>query len=177
MDYFLGEIVLFAIGYAPEQFLPCDGQALAKSNYQALYAVLGGTYGQNNTSFNLPDLRGRVFIGDGQGPNLSPRAIGQQLGTPTVTLTLPDLPRHQHSFQGSTAIGTSGVVSGNILSTTPSEFDPYHDNRKPSIASASMAVGVIGIAGLPQPAAHQNMMPTLGLMYCICVNGIFPTPP
>jgi microcystin-dependent protein len=95
---FAGEIQLFAFNYAPMDFLPCDGALLASANYPTLYALIGTTYGGNSTNFALPDLRGRVPINQGTGTGLSARTIGTQIGSETVTLTVPNLPAHTHTI-------------------------------------------------------------------------------
>jgi microcystin-dependent protein len=97
MENYLGEIRIFAGNFAPQGWLFCQGQLLAISQNQALFALLGTTYGgDGQTTFSVPDLRGRAAVGLGAGPGLSPYQQGQQAGYETVTLTTAQLPVHQH---------------------------------------------------------------------------------
>jgi microcystin-dependent protein len=108
----LGEIRLFSGSYAPEGWLICNGQLLQIQQYQALYALIGTTYGGNAVNnFGLPDLRGRVPVCQGQGPNLSNRSIGQKGGASLVTLTEATIPPHGHDFIVSGTEGSTNAVS------------------------------------------------------------------
>src|SRR3954453_18765030 len=96
---FIGEIKLFAGNFAPRGYALCNGQLLAISQNPALFSILGTTYGGNGqTTFGLPDLRGRVPMHAGQGPGLTPRSLGEQSGTETVTLLSTQMPAHSHSL-------------------------------------------------------------------------------
>ena len=95
MDPFLGEIKIFAGSFAPVNWLFCDGSVLNIAQYNALYALIGTTYGGNgSTTFAVPDLRGRLPIGLGTGPGLTPKPIGAKGGTETAGLVLPETPAH-----------------------------------------------------------------------------------
>lgn len=174
MDYTLGEIIMFAGDYAPQDFLACNGQAVSKTDYAPLYALLGGTYGESGNSFNLPNLTGRIPIGTGQGAGgLTPRTLGQTGGSATVTLTQAQIPAHTHQVMASTQIGTSSSLSGNLLAATPAEIDPYVDVTKPLVPPPHvLTAGVIAPAGSSQP--HLNVMQTAGIGFYICVQGIYP---
>ena len=105
---FIGTIDMVGFGFAPRDWATCDGQLLAISSYSALFSLLGTTYGgDGRTTFQLPDLRGRVPIGRGSGPGLSNYNWGQSGGTETVTLSTQQIPSHNHSFAVNTAGGTS----------------------------------------------------------------------
>ena len=96
---YLGEVDLFAFSYAPQGWSQCNGQMMAINSNQALFALLGTNYGGNGVNtFGLPDLRGRVPIGQGQGPGLSPRTIGQPGGSETTTLIITQMPSHTHTI-------------------------------------------------------------------------------
>jgi microcystin-dependent protein len=96
-DPFLGEISMFAGNFAPRGWALCDGQLLAISQNSALFSILGTTYGgDGRTTFGLPDLRGRFAIGAGTGPGLSNRRLGDEYGSSTHTLSVAELPAHQH---------------------------------------------------------------------------------
>lgn len=96
---YLGEVALYSFNFAPQNWAQCNGQLLSINTNQALFSLLGTTYGGNGTSnFALPDLRGRVVIQQGQGPGLTPRSIGQSGGTETTTLTVLQMPSHTHTI-------------------------------------------------------------------------------
>lgn len=110
MEPMMASIMLFAGNFAPRGWAFCEGQLLSIDQYQALFSLLGTTYGgDGRTNFKLPDLRGRVPIGPGTGPGLTPRVLGQKLGAETTTLTINELPSHNHL---ATFTQTSGNISG-----------------------------------------------------------------
>src|SRR5690242_748945 len=101
MEVYIGTILLFAGNFAPLNFAFCDGRLLPISQFQALFAILGTTYGGNGTTnFALPDLRGRVPLGMGQAPGRTPYVIGQTGGNETTQLTIPNMPAHNHTLNG-----------------------------------------------------------------------------
>lgn len=117
-DSYLGEIRVFAFGYAPQGFMACAGQQLNTSQYAALFSLLGIAYGGNGSStFNLPDMRGRLAIGTGALGGSQPiYTLGQTLGSPTATLSINNLPAHIHPAAGS---GPSlALVNGTINAST-----------------------------------------------------------
>ena len=98
MEPLLGQIIMFGGNFAPRGWAFCDGQLLPIAQNTALSSILGTTYGgDGRTTFGLPDLRGRVPMGGGHGPGLSPRSLGQKGGNETTTLTVSNLPPHNHS--------------------------------------------------------------------------------
>ena len=99
LDPFVGEIQIYGFNFAPQGFAYCDGQLLAIAQYTALFSLLGTYYGGNGqTTFGLPDLRGRTPIHQGQGPGLTPRNIGQSFGAETITINVNQLPAHSHTI-------------------------------------------------------------------------------
>ena len=130
---FLGEIIMFAGNFAPRGWALCNGQLLSLSQNSALFAILGTTYGGNGQStFALPDLRGRVPTGQGQGPGLPAVDLGEVAGTPSTTLTINQLPTHNHSavFQGSASqVGAPtidvGTSSANALANPTNGSTTY----------------------------------------------------
>jgi microcystin-dependent protein len=142
MDPFLGQIQPFAFGITPKGWAACNGQLLPINQNQALFSLLGTTYGGNGqTTFALPDLRGRVSAGQGAGPGLTPAAIGQQMGTETVTLTSNQMPAHSHSISGSTGAANAENplnavlalqawnTTGPNLATSPANVLPVGNNQ------------------------------------------------
>lgn len=169
MDEFLAVIKLFAGNYAPQGWMFCNGQVLQISSNMALFSLLGTQYGGNGTTtFALPDLRGRVPVGIGQGPGLSNINIGQTFGTETVTLTVPQMPTHSHVLNAFVDIADKTEPAGALAANTKS---PDVDYRLTGTIVPMNASG-IGSAGGSQP--HNNMQPSLGLSYIICVQGMFP---
>lgn len=123
-DCFLGEIRIFAGDYAPEGWLLCQGQSLSVSEYQALYSVIGNTYGGDSVKFNLPNLMGRVPIGQGTGTGLTARTLGQSDGFATVTLTDATMPSHNHTFNVTTATATTVDPTNAMYASFPAVSRP-----------------------------------------------------
>jgi microcystin-dependent protein len=165
---------LFAGSYAPQGWLPCEGQLLAINDYQELYQLLGNTYGGDpGATFALPDMRGRVPVGVTYFPGVQPERIGLALGTETVTLTPDQLPAHSHSLSASSAPATENSPEGNSFATTASNVLLYPDSNKPTVAPRAFSqLSISSATGPAQP--HDNMMPTTAIGYIIAVAGIFP---
>ncbi|KJD33167.1 hypothetical protein PK35_08940 [Tamlana nanhaiensis] len=170
-DGFIGEVRLFAGNFAPRNWAFCNGQALPINGNEALFSILGTIYGGNGTTnFMLPDLRGRVPVGVGQGAGLSSRAQGQTFGTETASLTVSNLPAHSHTVNASTSAGTSPDPTGNVLGHTNS-----FDNEYSTSANTTMNNSMIGTTGNSE--AFNVTQPSLGMHYIICTAGTFPTRP
>ena len=158
MDDYLAEIRLFAGNFAPRNWAFCNGQLLSISQNSALYSLLGTTYGGNGqTTFALPDLRGRVPISTGQSPGLSSRVLGANSGSETVTLLTDQIPNHNHPIAKTTTTGTD--ASSNTFVVGASGGTAQTSNS--------------GNFGGTTP--HSNMQPYAGLNYIICVMGIYPS--
>lgn len=167
----------------PANWHVCDGSLQSMSTYQALYAVLGTTYGgDGRTTFALPDLRGRVPMGTGSGPGLTPRTLGAFGGTETVALSAAQMPAHSHAFNATSAAASTltprGNMFGNISNVTanlqiapsPGQVNIYQDPLTSSLVTLNgNAISTEG-AGAP----HDNMMPSAVIQFIICMNGIFP---
>jgi microcystin-dependent protein len=177
MENYLGEIRIFAGNFAPQGWLFCQGQLLAISQNQALFALLGTTYGgDGQTTFSVPDLRGRAAVGLGAGPGLSPYQQGQQAGYETVTLTTAQLPVHQHPV-----LGSMRATTGTPAQASPSQAyfgdqaGPAYQSGAPNNMLAPDAVtGQTNPTGDSQ--AHSNIQPLLAINYIIALEGIFPSP-
>ncbi len=166
---FVGEIRMFAGNFAPRSYAFCSGQLLSIAQNTALFSLLGTTYGGNGqTTFALPDLRGRIPIHRGQGPGLSNRDLGSTGGTESVTLSVNQIPAHSHPARSATG-GNSITPVGNYWSTDPggnsAGFHAAHDG--------STMGSVIGPAGGSQP--HDNLQPFLCISFIIALEGIFPS--
>jgi microcystin-dependent protein len=161
---FLSEIKVISWNFPPKGWAFCNGQLLPINQNQALFSLLGTTYGGNGqTNFGLPNLQGRVPIHMGNGFTL-----GQTAGTSAVTITQQTMAQHQHLLQGtSNSAGNVAVAGGALLATSGNTI--YSD---PANLVACGPTSVTN-AGGSQP--HNNMMPTLVLNYIIALQGIFPS--
>ncbi len=165
---FLGQIVWFAGSFAPKNWEFCNGELLAITNYQSLYSILGTTFGgDGRTTFALPDLRGRVPLSPGQGPNLSNYSAGEKGGLETVTLTTSQIPTHTHQLVASSTIDNTDVPEGNILAEANENI--YSTSSSNLVSMNTAAISNTGGTG------HENRQPILATNYIICVNGIYPS--
>jgi microcystin-dependent protein len=167
---YMGEIRVFAGTFAPQNWALCNGQSLAISQNDALYALLGTTYGGDGVNtFNLPDARGRVPVGQGNGPGLTARVLGQVYGTETVTLLTNNMPAHSHSVQVSNTEANLTAPSGQMIG------QGYHYllSTTPPNNTGSLLPQAVSSVGGSQP--HDNMMPFLCLNFILCLQGIFPS--
>lgn len=169
MEAYLGEIRLFAGTFAPEGWALCDGRSLPVRDYEALYSVIGNLWGGDAQSFQLPNLSGRVPIGSGQGANLTARAVGQTGGAPQV---MAEIPPHTHRFMASTLEATAFDPNGMMLAKVTPSGTTSGLYLKPAGTEQTMAAGSVTDSGGGAP--HDNMMPSLGLTYIICVLGEYP---
>ena len=167
---FVGEIRMFAGNFAPRGWAYCDGQLLAVSQNDALFSLLGTIYGgDGRTTFGLPDMRGRLPIHAGQGPGLSPRRLGAKSGEESVTLTVNQIPSHNHEpFQASTDRGNETNPSGNLVAESPSVTLYLEDPQ-----SANLNSGAVGQTGGSR--SHTNLMPYLCVHFIIALFGIYPS--
>lgn len=161
---FLSEIRIFSFNFAPRGWATCSGQLLPINQNQALFSLLGTTYGGNGqTTFGLPDLRGRVPMHVGGGLNL-----GQMGGEEAHTLNSNEMPTHTHQAKASANGPSVTPPTGNFWASNTG-FTPYG-----STADTNMAPAATGNTGGSQ--AHENRSPYLTLNMCIALQGIFPSP-
>ncbi|SCY77746.1 MULTISPECIES: phage tail protein [unclassified Pseudomonas] len=193
MEVFIGTIQSFAFNFAPRDWALCNGQTLSLSQYQTLFALIGVTYGGNGqTTFMLPNLQGRLPLGQGNGLGLTPRVIGEISGTENVTPTLNNLPIHTHTLSGVTAsttlqlanpasnpvntptatnsfIGTSGTGPGSAAIYS----DQIGASPVPLQGVSTTVSGTISPAGNGMPLAVMN--PFLAINFSIALQGYFPS--
>ena len=170
MDPFIGEIRQFAFGMIPRGWRLCDGSALSISQNQALYALLGtrdGGDGRNN--FNLPDLRGRVPLTQGVGPDGTTYALGTSGGSEGVVLSAAHIPTHSHSISCSSQAGSSNQPQSNQLAAAPAGKLAYAEPQAPMTPMATNTLASSGTS-----TAHNNVQPSLTINFCIAVTGLFP---
>lgn len=166
---FLSEIRIMSFEFAPKGWALCNGQLLPINQNQALFSLLGTTFGgDGRVNFALPDLRARTPIHVGSG-----HTLGERGGEQAHTLSITELPEHTHVLQGSNSAGNSvnprpsGV--GNVLAQDPG-------NAYTSAVSNLTALAPGSIANVGGSQAHLNMQPFLTLSFCIALQGIFPSP-
>jgi microcystin-dependent protein len=165
---FIAEIMIFAGNFAPKGYAFCDGQSMSISQNTALFSLLGTTYGgDGRTTFNLPDLRGRVPIDAGQGPGLSNYLLGDNGGVTAVALDQSTTPVHTHQAQA-----FHGPTSGTSASPAAQQWAYSAQDAYGPAGNAAMAVDALNAAGANQP--HDNMSPYQSLNFCIALVGVFP---
>ena len=174
-DPYLGEIRIFAGNFAPVGWSFCNGSLVAISENEALFALVGTTYGGDGiNTFGLPNLQGRAPMHQGNGLGLTSRTMGETAGTETVTLVTNNLPQHTHNLVATTAAGTTAAPSGMMFATMPSTFHAYTNPQSgDTLVESDFASNAIGSSGGSQP--HENMMPYMAINYIIALEGIFPS--
>lgn len=178
---YIGEIRAVGFNFAPPGWYPCNGQSLNISAEPVLFQLIGITYGgDGQTTFNVPDLNGRVAVGAGQPANGSNYQLGQVGGINTVTLNAGQLPAHGHSFALALAATTSGTATNNPAGALPGSGANAYAGA-PS-GTATLAAGAItgtanAAGGSGAPQAHANMPPVLAINYIICSQGLYPPQP
>ena len=170
---FFGEIQIFGFNFAPYGWATCNGAMLPLAQNTALYSLLGVTYGGNGTStFQLPNLSARAPGGTGTGPGLTQRVAGDTYGESSHTLTVPEMPAHNHTasvyVQRNAALRTSAPASGSAL-VSPGTAAPFVPVGVPSTTLSPVAVTQSGGG-----QSHENRQPYLGLNFCIALTGVFP---
>lgn len=174
MEGTIGEIRLFAGNFAPKNWALCQGQILAIQQNTALFSILGTTYGGNGqTTFGLPDFRGRVGIGVGQGPGLSNYILGQVQGTENMTLTQNNLPPHVHQQTASGNEPSQNTASGAALASNGRSTNPPMPNIYAAASNPVNMGSTTAPAGAGQP--FSIVQPVLGMNYIICLFGVFPS--
>ncbi len=185
MDAFIGEIRALPFTYVPEGWLACNGSLVSVQQYQALYAILGNTYGgTSGESFGLPDMRGLLVVGTGQMPGGFNYALSVVGGEATVTLDSQTMPPHNHTFQAATVGASNKEVTIPTIST--------YVSRLFAKVSAALTTGVVGHGFNSSPnvelnsnvlsvyqggsGAHANLMPSVAIGYCIAYLGDWPSP-
>jgi len=161
---FLSEIRIFSFNFAPKGWALCNGQLLPINQNQALFSLLGTTFGgDGRVNFALPDLRSQVPIHVGSG-----HTLGEKGGEPAHTLSISEIPTHTHVLEGSNTDGSQLIPAGNLLARSPTQL------YTPAANLAAMNAASVANTGGSQP--HLNMEPFLVLNFSIALQGIFPSP-
>jgi microcystin-dependent protein len=176
VEEYLGAVKLFAGNFAIRGFAFCAGQTMSIQQNTALFAILGTTYGGNGVqTFQLPDLRSRLPIGQGNGQGLSPRVVGETGGSENVALLPTNMPPHNHVFNASTTPTTTGAAGPSVvpgaLKSTDGTF--YTAPGQAGLSLVAMNQGAVQRQGGNLP--HNNIQPSMGINYIIALQGIFPS--
>jgi len=183
-DPYIGEIRAFGFNFAPTGWLSCSGGLLPISQFQALFAILGTTYGGNGQSnFALPNLNNSTVMGTGDGPGLSPRVLGEIVGVSSVTLLHAEMPQHTHPLDGFVSRTPAGETAGpsstamlsrgvTMVAGQPQTAAVYSTTDVPDTVMAPQTIGVTG-----STTPHPNQQPYLALNFCIAYEGVFPPHP
>lgn len=174
---FIGETILWPVQRgAPVGWAICDGSTRSINDYPVAFNLLGTTYGgDGQNTFGLPDLRGRVPVHQGSAPGMQNYQRGQQGGAEQVSLTAPQLPVHSHPLSIANSPGTSSTPTsgGAIASMGPSS--PATGAAYVAPGGTQVALAGIGSMGGSQP--HNNIQPSIGLSYIMCLEGVYPPLP
>jgi microcystin-dependent protein len=170
---FLGQITVFPYNFAPYGWLDCAGQLLPIVQYSALFSLLGTAYGGNGTTnFGLPDLQGRIPVGQGQLNGGSDYVMGEAVGAENVTLLISNMPAHSHSLSAFEGPANTNNPSGKVLAKAV-KGTAQGKIYNPATPDTPLAATSVATAGASLP--HNNIQPSLVLRYCIAMQGIFPT--
>jgi microcystin-dependent protein len=177
MEGYISEVRMFAGNFAPGAWNYCDGSLQSIAVYTALFSLIGTTYGgDGQTTFALPDFRGRLPIGTGQGPGLSNYVLGQESGTENVTITTAQMAAHNHAatlsiqIPATTVAGNVPSPGGNILGNLSGAYTS--DTPDSAIAPFPATITLQPVGG---NVPFSIMQPYLALNYIICMEGIFPS--
>jgi microcystin-dependent protein len=196
MEFYLSQIVMWGCNFAPRGWMFCNGQQLSISQNSALFSLLGTTFGGNGqTTFALPDLRGRAPIHFGQGPGLTNWTLGETTGTETVALTQSQMPSHTHAATAASTSTTAATLHaetsqadarnplGNMLATPPAGAAIYAapvpaDNKgmaPDSITATTSTTTTVTVQTAGNSEPFGVIQPSLAVNFCICIQGIFPS--
>lgn len=172
---YIGEIKMFGGNFAPRGWALCDGQLLSIAQNQALFSILGTTYGgDGRTTFGLPDLRGRVPIHVGTGAGLSPKRLGEKGGQENVTLTVNQLPSHSHSatvqISADSTVATSDKPENLYPARNAGSTPQYGDT-----ANTTLGVSTVTVNNTGGNQSHSIMQPYNTVTYIIALVGIYPS--
>lgn len=173
---FIGQIIMFGGNFAIRGYALCNGQLLPIAQNTALFSILGTTFGGNGqTTFALPDLRGRAPIHWGQGPGLPNVSLGEQAGTTSQTLLVTNMPAHNHLIRANANNGNDSIPSNAYPASAviPTDANKSVSAYNTATDNSTMNAGAITPTGGSQP--FSIMQPYLGITFLIALQGIFPS--
>lgn len=177
MDPYIGEIQFFGGNFAPASYAFCNGQIMSIAENTALFSLIGTIYGgDGQTTFALPDFRGRMAVGanGSQGPGLAPVELGEMAGTESVTMSLANLPAHAHTLNAAQIAvnGANGDASSPVGGVIAAHGTAFAESFGTNQTLASSISGQVALTGNSQPIPVR--VPYLGLNFIIAVEGIYP---
>jgi len=169
---YVGQVIIFGFNYAPRNYAFCNGQLVAISQNEALFSILGTTYGGDGRStFGLPNFQEHAVMNIGHGANLSSYVLGQTSGTASVTLTQGQMPLHPHTAYGILGTATNlGPAANGWIGEKDSPDFVFSPSTTPD---STMSPSYLSLSGGSQP--HPNEQPYLAMNFCIALYGIFPS--
>lgn len=171
---YLGEIRAFGGTRAPTDWHFCDGSLLQIAEHGSLYALLGTSFGgDGETTFALPDMRGRTPIGQGEGPGMTLRTVGERIGSESVTLTEQTMTAHSHTVLVADTPATSPQPGGKVPAAPMNNGLLYLPPNAGTQVDAPLAADSLSPAGGGQP--HENRMPVMGISFIIALAGLYPS--
>lgn len=174
-ESFVGEVRLFAFNRIPSGWLNCDGRLLQIREYQALFSLMGVTYGgDGRATFGIPDLRGRVAVAATTTSTTAPYHLGGYGGAEAVTVPVNAMPSHNHSFNVDSDEGTLSSVRDAVYAAVPATANT---NLYAPFAASPFPIDSSMLAVVGNGVGHNNMQPYLALTYAICFSGIYPPRP
>ena len=176
MEGTLAEVRMFAGNFAPRGWQLCNGQLLSIAQWTAVFALVGTTYGGNGqTTFAIPDFRGRIALGTGTGPGLPSIQLGEVSGTENTTLIITNLPMHNHTLNGTVNMqaNANGTIVSDGTNRQPGPVSVFSNGATLAPMASASANLAIGFTGANQP--FNNRCPYIGINYIMCVEGIFPS--
>lgn len=170
---YIGELRIFPWDWSVRGWALAQGQILSIAQNQALFSLLGTTYGGNGqTTFALPDLRGRAAVGQGAAPGGGTYTMGQVAGTENVTVLMTQIPSHTHQLMGTSAAGTKRGPAGHTIAADTSDIIDFYANAVQAQLTP-LAPTALANTGGTQP--HPNLQPYLAMNYSIALQGLFPS--
>jgi microcystin-dependent protein len=171
---YISEVRLFSFNFCPIGWFQASGQLLPISQYTALYALIGTTYGGNGTTtFALPNLNGRAPYGSGSTGGLPPTTVGEVYGQSTVSLSANNMPAHTHQLYASSNGPATNTAAGGLSASLPTGERGYAAAGSP--ANVTFSPNAVGLTGQNLPVNIQS--PSLSMNWCIAYDGIFPPHP
>jgi len=163
---YMGELRIMSFNFAPKYWAQCNGQLLPINQNQALFSLLGTTFGgDGRVNFALPDLRGRVPIHEGAG-----HTLGERGGEQAHTLSIGELPQHTHT------VGAAGAAAGGAVSPAGRVLGAVPNGYRSAAGGSLVAMRPDSVTNTGGSQAHLNLQPFLTLSFCIALQGIFPSP-
>lgn len=170
---YIGELMIVGFNFCPRGWIPAEGQLLAIASYQALFSLYGTNYGgDGRTSFGMPDLRGRVAIGEGAGPGLPTATLGAKLGAEIEVMTSAKMPSHNHAVNANNLDGDKAGPGGKLLAAAPTGGAGNETIYSTSAPNKTMSSSMITSTG--SGTAFSIVDPKLGLLHCVSTQGLFP---